>query len=121
LRLDVEADAFVDAFDRAGRSTNSRLPEACYVVVQRDGAVAGIDELAAFAVGAGPSQPRLGVFEHVERLVPDTGDTGDSVPGALAVAGGAFPLAGVGVLLLLDPTVFYVAGQILPSMAGCVR
>jgi len=82
----VEADAFVDAFDRAGRTANSRLPEACYVVVQRDGAVAGIDELAAFAVGASRSQPRFGVFEHVERLVPDTGDAGDSVPRALAVA-----------------------------------
>jgi hypothetical protein len=79
----VETDAFVDAFDGAGRSTNSRLPEECHVVVQRDGAVAEIDELAAFAVGAGPPQPRLGVFERVERLVPDPGDTGDPVPGTL--------------------------------------
>lgn len=117
----MEADAFVDAFDGAGRSTNSRLPEACHIVVQCDGAVAGIDELAAFAVGAGPAQPRFGVFERVERLVPDPGDTGDPVPGPLAVAGGAFPLAGDGVFLLLDPAVFYVVGQILPSMAGCVR
>jgi hypothetical protein len=114
-RAHTRTNALVDALDRTRRAPDSHLPEACHVVVQRDRAVAGVDELAAFAVGTGPAKPCLGVFEHVERLVPNSGDTSDPVSGPLAVAGRAFPLAGDRVFLLLKPAVFDVAGQAAPS------
>ncbi|MEU9974407.1 hypothetical protein [Streptomyces sp. NPDC051014] len=66
MRLDVETNPLVDALDRGRGPADSRPPEACHVVVDRDGAVARVAELASFAVRAGPAEPRLGVFEDVE-------------------------------------------------------
>lgn len=57
----MEADAFVDAFDRSGRSADSRLPEASHVVVQRDGAVTGsTNSPRSLSVLALRSAPRVG-------------------------------------------------------------
>lgn len=81
------------------------------VVLERDGPVARIDELATPCVGLGLGEPGLGVLECVERAVLDAGDALDAVAGAFAVHGRAFALTGLRAGALLVPSVFYVAGQ----------
>lgn len=84
-------------------------------------AVARVYELAPLLVRGCPTKPPLGVLQGVEGSVPDPGHAGDLVSLPLAVAGGSLSFPGYRVLLLLDPTVLYVAGQVSLLIRGEVK
>ncbi|SHN22316.1 hypothetical protein SAMN05216268_12514 [Streptomyces yunnanensis] len=92
---DVPPYPLLDPLDR-GRVTAPGGPPVCRdVVLQGDGPIAGIDELASACVGVGLGEPGLGVVECVEGAVLDARDAFDALAGALAVQGGAVALAGL--------------------------
>lgn len=112
VRDDVPADPLLDALEGGRVATLGGPPVGRDVVLEGDGSIAWIDELAPTCVGLSLGEPGLGVLEYVEGTVLDAGDALDTVAGALAVHGRAFTLAGRRVGALLEPPVFYVAGQV---------
>ncbi|WP_238782732.1 hypothetical protein [Streptomyces monomycini] len=109
---DVSAYPLLDPFDRGRITALGGPPVGGDVVLERDGPIAWIDELASSCVGLGLGEPGLGVLEGIEGAVLDAGDALDAVAGALAVQGCAFALAGRRVRALLEPSVLYIAGQV---------
>jgi hypothetical protein len=85
---------------------------------KRDGSIARVHEFPALLIRGCPTKPRLGILQGVEGAVPDSGYAGDLVPLPLAVASGSFPPPRDRVLLLLDPAVFDVAGQVSLLVEG---
>lgn len=109
---DVAAYPLLDPLDRGRVTALGWPPVGRDVVLEGDCSIAGIDELASACIGLGLGEPGLGVLKCVEGTVLDAGDALDSVAGALAVHGGAVAFAGFRVRALLQPSVFYVAGQV---------
>ncbi|WP_187282205.1 MULTISPECIES: hypothetical protein [unclassified Streptomyces] len=96
-----------------GSTTNAGHPVLLDIVSKGDGAVTRVGEITPFLIRTGAPQLCLGVFQRYERPVPNPGDSGDTVPLPLAITGSFSPLPGYRVLLLLDPTIFDVAGQMI--------
>ncbi|MEU9750165.1 hypothetical protein [Streptomyces niveus] len=109
---DVSPDPLFDPLDRGRVTTLGGPPVGRDVLLEGDGPITWIDELASASVGLSLSEPSLGVLEGVEGTVLDAGNALYSVAGALAVHGSAVALAGFRVGALLQPSVFYVAGQV---------
>jgi hypothetical protein len=111
MRDDMPAQPLLNALDRRRVAAPGGPPMRLHVLLEGDGTVTRIDEFASAGVRLRLGEPYLGVLERVERAVLDTGDALDAVPRALAVHGCASALPGLGVGALLQPSVFYVAGQ----------
>lgn len=112
MRNDVQARSALLVVLGLRNTTSARRPVHRDVVRQRDGSVAPVNELAPLLVRSRPPKPRLGILQDIEGSVPHPGYAGNRVPLPLAVASSLLPLPGDRVLFLLDPAVFYVAGQV---------
>ena len=112
VRDDVPTDPLLDALESGRVAALGGPPVGRDVVLEGDGSVAWIDELASAGVGLGLGEPGLGILECVEGPVLDSGDALDAVAGALAVHGRALAFTGLDVGSLLEPSVFCVAGQV---------
>jgi hypothetical protein len=121
VRDDVKARSPLLVVLGLRNTPSARRPLRRNVFGQRDGSVARIYELAPLLVRRCPAKPRLGGLQDVEGSVPHPRYTGDLISLPFAVASGFVPFPGARVLLLLDPTVFYVAGYVSVLSRGCKR
>lgn len=99
-------------------SSPARRPVHRDVVGQCDGSVARVNEFTALLVRGCPTKPRLGILQGIEGTVPDPGYARDPVSLALTVASSSLPFPRYWILLLRDPAIFYVAGQIVSLSKG---
>lgn len=74
VRNDVPTHSLLDAFEGGRIAALGGPPVGGDVVLEGDGSVAWVDELASASVGLSLGEPGLGVVECVEGTVLDAGD-----------------------------------------------